>query len=733
MSLAKVNAQVDDSDDRPKIGLVLSGGGAKGFAHIGALKVIDSLGIKIDYVAGTSMGAIVGSLYASGYTGNQMDSIISKTDFGQLIIDDIPREARTFYERRNSEKYAVTLPFKDFQIQLPNSLSAGQNFYNLLSQLMAPVGEVDDFEKLPIPFFCMATDVLTGEAVVLDNGYLPKVVNASAALPSLLSPVEINDRLFIDGGVTNNYPIEILRSKGMDIIIGIDVQDDLKTREELGSAFEILAQINNFRTINDMKVKSQLTDIYIKPDITKFTVTSFSESQSIIQEGKIAALKNMQQLKPLVQKNYKRKDLDVPDSKIYIDRITIDGNDKYSRAYILGRFKIKTPGFIDYSDINTGINNLKASNNFTKINYIIKHLPEENVLSIEVSENEVRNYLRLGVHYDNLFKSAAIVNLSRKSVLVGGDIVSGDVILGDNPRYNFDYYIDKGRYWSIGLHSSYINFEENVNAAVVTSLIGAPIPGINSVELEFREFTHQFYVQTQLAKEFNLQIGAELKNQNAFTETLSSINPDGNRSSFVDQSTGSVYGRVLLDSFNKASFADSGWNVTSDFHLYLFEGVTDNTEDSNFEPHSIAQIEVAKAYSIGRLSARGSIGAGVTLGVRDNTAFNFFLGGFGNRRVNNILPFFGYDFLSITGGSMIRTDLEVDYEIFPKNHLIFNANYASVEDDLFQKDDWFSDIQYRGYAIGYGLETFIGPISARYSFTPQGQEGQLFVNLGFRF
>ena len=289
ISFAFIKAQGVDSDDRPKIGLVLSGGGAKGFAHIGALKVIDSLGIKIDYVAGTSMGAIVGSLYASGYTGKQMDSIIGKTDFGQLIIDDIPREARTFYERRNSEKYAVTLPFKDFQIQLPNSLSAGQNFYNLLSQLMAPVGEVDDFEKLPIPFFCMATDVLTGEAVVLDNGYLPKAVNASAALPSLLSPVEINDRLFIDGGVTNNYPIEILRSKGMDIIIGIDVQDDLKTREELGSAFEILAQINNFRTINDMKVKSQLTDIYIKPDITKFTVTSFSESQSIIQEGKIGA------------------------------------------------------------------------------------------------------------------------------------------------------------------------------------------------------------------------------------------------------------------------------------------------------------------------------------------------------------------------------------------------------------------------------------------------------------
>ncbi len=718
---------------KPKIGLVLSGGGAKGFAHIGTIKVLDSLGIKVDYVAGTSMGAIIGGLYAAGYSGKQLDSLIGSTDFSKLIVDDIPRGSKTFYERRINEKYALSLPFKDFKVRLPSSLSKGQNFYNLLSQLMAPVGQISNFENLPTPFFCMATDVLTGEEVVLDSGYLPRAVNASSALPTLLSPVEIGDRLLIDGGVTDNYPVEKLRARGMDIIIGIDVQDGLKSREELQSAPEILSQINNYRTIQAMEVKSQRTDIYIKPDITNFTVTSFEEGKNIIKQGEIAALENIEKLLPLASPTYKREEIVVPKDLIQIDEITIEGNERFSRAYILGRFKIKTPGTASYQDINNGINNLQASGNFTKINYTINRTQLGTTMAIEVSESDVRNYLRLGIHYDNLFQSAAIANLTRKGLLFGGDVISGDVILGDNPRYNFDYYIDKGRYWSIGLHSEFIGFEENVDADIVESLAGFAIPGINSVELEFREFTHQVYVQNQLTPDFNLTLGAEIKNQNAFTETLSGINPNGTRSSFVNQSTGSLYGKILLDSYDKLNFANSGWQVNADFHFYTYERLAAGAEDDNFQPHSILQVQVGKAYSYKKFSVRGLLHAGTTIGDRDNTAFNFFLGGYGNRPVNNVYPFFGFDHLSLTGGAMLKGSIEFDYELFSKNHVLFTANYASIEDELFKSDDWFSDIQYRGYAVGYGVETFIGPISARYSFSPQEDEGILLVNVGYRF
>lgn len=140
-------------NDQIKVGLVLSGGGAKGLAHIGVLKVIDSLGIEIDHIAGTSMGAIIGSLYASGYSGHQLDSIFKELDFDNVINDNLPRASKTFYERDNSEKYAITLPFDDYSITLPSAISRGQNVFNLLSKLTLHVSNIDEFEKLPIPFF----------------------------------------------------------------------------------------------------------------------------------------------------------------------------------------------------------------------------------------------------------------------------------------------------------------------------------------------------------------------------------------------------------------------------------------------------------------------------------------------------------------------------------------------------------------------------------------------------
>ena len=231
------------SQNKPKVGLVLSGGGAKGLAHIGALKVIDSLGVKIDYVAGTSMGAIIGSLYASGYTGKQLDSIFKKVDFDKIISDDLPRSSKAFYERSNSEKYAITLPFDKLKIKLPSALSRGQNTYSLLSKLTLHVSDIHDFSKLPIPFFCIATNVETGEAVMLDKGNLTQSIMASGAFPSLFQPVEINSKLLIDGGVANNYPIDEIRTLGANFVIGVDVQHELSQRASLGSATDILMQI----------------------------------------------------------------------------------------------------------------------------------------------------------------------------------------------------------------------------------------------------------------------------------------------------------------------------------------------------------------------------------------------------------------------------------------------------------------------------------------------------------
>lgn len=719
-----------DNAPAPKIGLVLSGGGAKGLAHIGTLKVIDSLGIKIDHIAGTSMGAIVGSLYASGYTGKQLDSIFETINFDQIISDDIPRKAQTYYERRDDERYAVTLPFKDFQVSVPSSLSKGQNVYNLLSQLLSHVKDVNDFNNLPIPFFCVATDIETGKEVVLNSGYLPRAVNASGALPSLFAPVEIEDQLLTDGGVTDNYPIEKLRALGMDVIIGVDVQDGLKERQEITSAFDILSQINNFRTIDAMNLKEPKTDIYIAPNIENFSLISFDAGRTIIEAGEKAALQQLHQLQQISIPNYQKPQLkEIARDSIYISQIYINGNENYNRAFIQGRFKVNTPGMVAYNDIRNGINNLQATNNFSKINYEIIPSPDGAVLEIGVIESPIRNYLRLGVHYDELFRSAALVNLTRKRLFTGNDIISADVILGDNVRYNFDYYIDKGRYWSIGLRSEFTQFEKQISAGFANEVSGIISPDLNSIEVDYNDWTQQLYFQTRLQNDFYLRLGAEYKSLNVFTETVITANPDDNRTVFDNNNYTSLYGNIDLDSYDNPHFPSNGWRVDGDFHLYLYS----SDRDDNFNEFSIAQLSVGHARSFGNLSVRGNLLAGLPIGDPGNSSLDFFLGGYGARRVNNILPFYGYDFIDLGGNSVFRALFELDYEIFKKNHIVFSANLATVDDDLFEQSQWFSNARYTGYAIGYGLETFLGPVELKYSFSPQQDQGEFYVNLGFRF
>ncbi len=165
------------------------------------------------------------------------------------------RSAKTFYEKEDSDRYALTLPFKDFRVSVPPAYSGGQNIYNELVRVLYHVKDIDDFNKLPIPFLCIATNVETGEQVLLDKGYLPEAVLASGTLPSLFEPTILDGKILIDGGVVNNYPLDEVKKLGADIIIGVDVQHGLSDREGLLSATEILLQINNFRTAAAMTGK----------------------------------------------------------------------------------------------------------------------------------------------------------------------------------------------------------------------------------------------------------------------------------------------------------------------------------------------------------------------------------------------------------------------------------------------------------------------------------------------
>ncbi len=726
-------AQKDTTQD-VKVGLVLSGGGAKGLAHIGAIKAIEEAGIQIDYISGTSMGAIVGSLYAAGYNAKQLDSIFSTVDFQTLINDEVPRGAKTFYEKKETDRYALTLPFDNFKIGFPSSLSKGQNVYNLLSNLTSHVRDFDDFSQLPIPFLCIATDIETGQPVVLESGYLPKAVVASGALPTLFSPVTIGDRVLIDGGVVNNYPVDELRAKGMDIIIGVDVQDDLKTRDKINSAVQVMVQINNFGTQSNMKGKREKTDVYIQPDIQDYTVVSFDEGRKIIDSGYEAATAYTDKLAEIASKQQTKNRDEVKFQKeqsYYIREVEIEGTDRYTRSYVLGKLKIKTPDQVTFKKFNDGINNLAATGNYQNIDYrLIKNDDGTHKIIFKLTESENRLQLRFSVHYNDLYRSSFLTNLTRKRLFTNNDIASLDVIVGDNLRYRADYYIDKGYYWSIGLSSEYNFFDKDVPIGLMSSEISLDTPTLNEIEIEYSDYTNRLYFETIFQRSFLIGLGAEHKHLKYLSKNIGVDKNQNLQTVFENTNYYNALGYLVFDSLNDTYFPTKGFIFQGDFKLYLFA----QGRNEDFESFSIAKSRFGYAHKIvDNLSFFINSEGGFKIGGNDTSSFDFFLGGYGFKQVNNILPFYGYEALSLRGDTYLKTSLSVDWEFARKNYLSVFGNIANIGDDLFSTKQWIDGVDYSGYGLGYGLETPLGPLEVKYTYSPERDTTEWHIAAGFKF
>jgi len=724
-----------------KVGLVLSGGGAKGLAHIGALKVIEDSGVQIDYIAGTSMGAIVGALYASGYRANELDSIFRQINFNSLIQDDFSRSSKTFYEKEDAERYAISLPFDGYKISFPQAISGGQKVYNELVSLLYHVKDVRDFNQLPIPFFCMATDIENGTAIRLDNGYLPEAIMASGTFPSLFEPMELDGKLLIDGGVLNNYPIAELKSLGANFIVGVDVQHDLSSRASLGSATDILLQINNFRTAEAMKTKSNDTDIYIRPNMAPYSVIDFDRGVEIVAEGARAAFLKEKALIELSKKQLKRKLKDqTPLWNTYrkdtlnITYIEVNGMVNYSDDYVKGKLRFKEGDQIKFEDLKRGINNLAATNNFNTIRYKLIEKTTGLGLILNLKESDNKTNIRFGAHYDKLYKSAALVNITQKNFLRKDDVLSLDFIFGDYLRYQIDYYVDKGFNWSFGLRSKLNDFNFDIPYKVLEKNFRLPDdPNLNTVNMDFTDFTNQFYLQTVYKNAFSISLGLEHKWIKYSSDTFLQESTQTNNSSVLTLEKShyaSVYGQLRFDTLDDFFFPSKGFYLETDFHTYFLSSDFNGTFNpfSIFRSKAIAALNFTKNWSFVLAPE-----VGIKSGSSGTKSLDFALGGLGAPQINNFIPFLGYDFIAIPGDSFLKMKATLDFEITPKNHFIVAANIAKVTDDILRPGSFKRAPSYFGYGLGYGFESIIGPMQMMYTKSPLNGNGSVFFSLGFPF
>jgi NTE family protein len=711
---------------QPKVGLILSGGGAKGFAHIGILKEIDKAGIQIDYIGGTSMGAIIGGLYAAGFSANQIESIVKETDFTAILRDKLPRSTSPFFEKEYLEKTRITLLMNKGKVGLPKAVSRGQNVLNFLFELLDSTEDLDDFSKLPIPFFCIATDVENGGEVLLEKGSLPLALRASGSFPTLLDPVVLDDKLLVDGGIANNFPVSIMKSKGIDIIIGVDVEGKLYEKEKLTSVIAILNQIVSYQMYRKSSEEKEKLDVYIRPDILKYNVVDFDKKDEILKKGEEVAKKYREIFKEIAAKQIikkKKKPIKINTDKRYISKINITGNNHYTRAYVLGKLTIKLGDSVSRQEISKKIHLLSATKNYDRIEYQLKKKEDKSYhLNFTLEESKDNATLSLGAHYDFLYKSGVLANYSQKHLFVENDLFSLDVILGDNLKYNLNYFVDNGFYISYGFRSRYNHFRAN---SKFNSLV-SQFPDVGSIDLKYTDITNQLFVQTTFDRKFALGLGLEQKHLKASTETITNNNDE----TIIDNSNYyNVFGYLKLDTYDKKYFVTKGYYADLNFKWYI----NSSNYNNNFTSFAQAKGVLGFATTIAdKVTFQLTNEAGFSLNTSDSDVFDFYLGGYNQNYINTFVSLYGYDFAELSDNSFFKSEFKFRYCFTEKHYASFIANYARLDDNVFRNMEVFEGIK-SGYALGYSYNSLIGPIEIKYSWSPDSNQNHWLFNLGFWF
>lgn len=442
LSASPARGQAPHREARARVGLALSGGAARGLAHIGVLKVLEEAGMPVDVVAGTSMGSVIGGLYAVGYNAAQLDTIVITADWFGLLTDVVRRRDLPVERKRSEDRYLLTLPVYRGSVHLPRSVVAGQRVSQLLTRLTWPAHAVRDFRTLPIPFMAVATDLETGAAVVLDHGFLPDVIRASMAIPSVFSPVELEGRALIDGGVVRNLPAQDARALGADLLICSDVTDPLEGRDSLVSFVDVLVQSVSFRIWDSESAQRSQCDVLIIPDVRAFSTFGFDRAREVIARGEAAARAALPAIEALRARASGTRGTHaspvVPES-VLVEAIHFDRPSRMSLGVLERALGLKAPAWVSRRALDAGIDRLYATGLFESVHYQLSPSsgdrggaagpPERRELTVAVRERSAGRFA-VGLRYDSRYKASVLV-----SETVGGAAgvgVSGqlDVRLG---------------------------------------------------------------------------------------------------------------------------------------------------------------------------------------------------------------------------------------------------------------------------------------------------------------
>ncbi len=469
---------VAENDRKESIGLTLSGGGAKGFAHIGVLHIIDSLGLKVDYISGTSMGSIVGALYASGYSANEIEEFALSVDWARVFNAKPELENIHIRNRYQNGKSLFEVPFENFKIVIGTGAIEGQQLWSLLEQLFFHVRETVEFEDLPIPFACVATNIETGEPIILSSGDIVSALRASMAIPAVFTSVDRDGNRLVDGGVVNNYPVDAVKKMGAEHVLGVYVSQGLKKAEELKTPVDIIYQMGFFKDAYMFKKNKGITDLFISPDLEGYEASSFGDVQQIIERGKQIARVYMPEIKALAETNPTmpgETSIRALRQNIILDEVSYQGLKNIRKSYVNNIAGFKAEDTLSANKLNTITKRLYATGYFERVTYTYSasgNSPDRKHLVYTFDEKPM-NKLRIGLHYNSFLGIGLIGGISTSKLFLYN--LNGDFSfrLGEQPAFRMaiDFFTsDKQNNWmSLRAEGDQLKFPYNENFVSVAA------------------------------------------------------------------------------------------------------------------------------------------------------------------------------------------------------------------------------------------------------------------------
>lgn len=745
---------------RPKVGVVLCGGGALGAAHIGVLQTLEKYGIPVDCIVGTSMGAIIGGLYAIGYSASEIDSLISNQDWDFVMSDKVPRDASYFEEKEDDARFVLKIPFstgvygpqkkpdKDLigplPLQKPQDRSVldnmpiavinGQNIYNLFKSLSVGYQDSIDFNRMPIPFACVAVDLVSGQEIVMRNGYFADAIRSSMAIPGVFAPVRMGDMVLIDGGAKNNYPVDVAREMGADIIIGVKLGKP--EDEKKGGDVKNLGDM--FNSIYDMYAHEKYdaaiadTDILIRPSTKGYGVMSFDKESiaQLEQNGRDAAMELSGELiklrryldeckedmddrliGPRYVRSEKRKAVHLDRDTITLGRVSYTGIEGSASRMLLKKSKLHDGVRIAGTDIEKEIRGFYNTSAFKSVTYSLKGQQEPYDMEIDFVQGP-NSEMGLGFRVDTEEAAAVLVGLSINKYALYGSSLTFAGKMSVNPIADIKYTYSSRSKWRLNATDRFRIANPRI------------IHDVNSV-YSYIGNKATVNASTQRLRKFYFETGLELVNywydrHSADPSTLLSYDWNLSRSNFAG-----AYVNANINSLNDNYFATRGLyaGASFDYLVDLMPG------QPNF---AVVNLNYTRVLGIGRhLAVTPSLRNRTLLGSNIPFAFMNAMGGsIAGRYLDQQMPFAGFNNAYLFKKILTTAELEMRVHITGKHYATATAAYAIDGDGI---DDIFEDAGIIGAKAGYQYSTPVGPLGVWLNWSSFDKKVGFYMQFGYSF